>query len=185
MVKLWDAEDSVLRSVTWPCWREPQISRHYRGSLVPRPRGPIDTFKNGMEVGLWEDENIGDFFLLSWWFSFTNRVIFFCLKKAFAPSLTMFMGYTASYQVRRWRPCQPTFLEFSSIVCNTRWHTQNTLYTALHALYESSFIIQAQKHSSSEVIQSLHWFHWKFVKDSRNFPQSQLADQEEVHIFEN
>lgn len=184
MVKLWDAEDSVLSDLTLLTWA-PNIVALQRilGPQATWAYRHLQEWNGGRTVRRWE--HWGFFCLFSWWFSFTNGMIFFCLKKDFAPSLTTFMGYTASYQVRRWRPRQPTFLEFSSIICNTRWHTQDTLYSALHALYENSFIIQAQEHSSSEIIQSLHWFHWKFGKDSRNFPQSQLADQEEVHIFKN
>ena len=89
---------------------------HCRGSL-----GPPDPFENGMEGNSEVIRTLGGvFWCWGRWFAFTNGMSFFDLKKAFASSSTMFTGSATSPQVRRWRPPPPAFLEFSTVVCNSR-----------------------------------------------------------------
>ena len=89
---------------------------HWRGGL-----GPPDPSENGVggRRGVVGDVG-GGVWCWGRWFAFTNGMSFFDLKKAFASSSTMFTGSATSPQVRRWRPPPPAFLEFSTVVCNSR-----------------------------------------------------------------
>lgn len=138
---------------------EPQTLPCYREGIVLRPSGPLDIFKNGMEVGLWSDENTGDFFFFKLVIFLLKWADFLPYKRRLSFITDHVNGLYNNTLSKSW-PSQPALLGFHSVVCNTGWRAQQECSIfclpgrqraglSCPALQENSFIMQTQEPSCS------------------------------------